>query len=114
MALLDQTWFWLVVVLLEIILAFWLARRLFGLPKSKNTNRHRCCEDFEWQEIADLGEAAGVDFELGRCTNCGAFILSVFYVSSTTYNVISKQRAEAFLALQGKAELKKALKRWIS
>lgn len=72
-----------------------------------------CCAEQDWTALADLGHAAGADFDLGRCRSCGAHLMAVFYVASTTYVVISKEQAEGFLALQGTPELKKALKAWL-
>ena len=39
--------------------------------------------------------------------------MAVFYAQSTNYVVISKERAEHFLDLQGTPELRKALKNWV-
>ena len=71
-----------------------------------------CCSEQEWEPVADLGHTAGVDFDLGRCKNCGTYLMAVFYVNSTTYNVLSKQQGERFLKLQGSPELKKSLRQW--
>ena len=75
-------------------------------------DEYTCCSKQEWEPVADLGHTAGVDFDLGRCKNCGTYLMAVFYVNSITYNVLSKQEAERFLKLQGSPELKKSLKRW--
>ena len=72
-----------------------------------------CCSEQEWEPVADLGHTAGVDFDLGRCKNCGTYLMAVFYVSSTTYNVLSEQQAERFLRLRGSPVLRKALRRWL-
>ena len=65
----------------------------------------------ETEAIADFDHAAGVD--LGRCASCGAWLMAVWYHRSTTYNVISKERAEYFLDLQGTPELRRVLKAWV-
>ena len=57
-----------------------------------------CCSEQEWEPVADLGHAAGVDFDLGRCKNCGTYLMGMFHVSSTTYNVLSNM---FFLRLTG-------------
>ncbi len=85
----------------------------FGLPKFGTAARHGCCADQSWTPLADFGHAAGVDLDLGRCENCGAYLMAVFYVQSTNYVVISKERAEHFLELHGTPELKTALKNWL-
>ena len=76
-------------------------------------SQYRCCSEMEWEAVADLGHTAGVDFDLGRCKNCGTYLMAVFYVNSITYNVLSDQQAKRFLKLQGSDTLKKALKRWL-
>ena len=75
-------------------------------------SEYRCCDELEWEAVADLGHTAGVDFDLGRCKNCGTYLMAVFYVVSTTYNVLSKEEAEEFLQLQESPKLKAALRRW--
>ena len=75
-------------------------------------DEYTCCSKQEWEPVADLGHTAGVDFDLGRCKNCGTYLMAVFYVNSVTHNVLSKQAAERFLGLQGSEKLKKALRRW--
>jgi len=72
-----------------------------------------CCSEQEWEPVADFGHTAGVDLDLGRCKHCKTYLMAVFYVNSTTYNVLSKQKAKRFLKLQGSAELKKTLRRWV-
>jgi len=78
--------------------------------------RYRCCERMDWKVVADFGHVAGFDLDLCRCAVCGAYSIAVFYVSSTTYNVISGELAEHFLRLRDSAnpkEFKLALKRWV-
>jgi hypothetical protein len=93
-------------------LIFLMIYDLFRLPKFGTAPRYDCCADQSWTPLADFGHAAGADFDLGRCENCGTYLMAVFYVQSTNYVVISKERAEYFLKLQGTPELKKALKNW--
>lgn len=77
-------------------------------------SQYQCCERMQWTPVADLGEAAGFDFDLGRCAACGISIMAVFYVSSTTYNCISDEQAQRFLSLRDDAPaLKKALRKWV-
>jgi len=38
--------------------------------------------------------------------------MAVFYVVSTTYNILSKEEAEKFLQLQKSPKLNAALRRW--
>jgi hypothetical protein len=75
--------------------------------------RHKCCENQEWVGVADLGHAAGVDFDLGKCKNCGRYLMAVFYTGpESTYVVIRRSTAEAWLRLQGTDELRRRLKKW--
>ncbi len=75
--------------------------------------RSDCCSDQEWTHVADFGHTAGFDFDLGRCANCGAYLLAVAYADRPTIHVIGKSEAESFLRLDGTPELKKALRRWV-
>jgi hypothetical protein len=86
---------------------------LFAMPTFGSATRHTCCDNQSWTAVADFGHAGGVDLDLGTCENCGAYLMAVFYVSSTNYVVISNEQAEHFLKLQGTPELKKALKNWV-
>lgn len=77
-------------------------------------SQYRCCDDMQWQSVADFGHVAGFDLDLGRCAACGIYIMAVFYVSSTIYNCISDELAQRFLALrEDPIALKKALRRWV-
>ncbi len=72
-----------------------------------------CCNDQKWTGVADFGHTAGFDFDLGRCASCGAYLLSVAYAERPTVHPIEAREAEVFLRLQGKPELRQALKRWV-
>lgn len=75
--------------------------------------RHTCCDKRSWIDVAELGHAGGCDLDLGWCENCGAYLMAVFYVNSTNYVVLSDERAEHFLRLEGTPQLKKELKSWV-
>ncbi len=94
-------------------LVWLISHDLFAMPTFGSAVRHTCCDDRSWTAIADFGHAGGVDLDLGKCENCGAYLMAVFYVSSTIYLVISNEQAENFLSLHGTPELKKALKNWV-
>jgi hypothetical protein len=67
----------------------------------------------EWTTVADLGEADGGDFTLGRCSVCRAWLMDVFYGESGTINVLSDELGLRFDGLRGRQpELKAALKGW--
>ncbi|HUT36412.1 MAG TPA: hypothetical protein VNE39_23195 [Planctomycetota bacterium] len=75
--------------------------------------KYRCCGSQEWEAVADLGHAAGVDFDLGRCRNCGRYLMAVAYVGpGSTCIVVRRSTAEAWLSLQGTEELRRRLKKW--
>ncbi len=86
---------------------------LFAMPTFGSARKPICCDNRSWTAVADFGHAGGVDLDLGKCENCGAYLMAVFYVSSTNYVVISNEQAEHFLTLHGTPELKKALKNWV-
>jgi len=104
----------LATVLLGGLPAIWLIiSDLFAMPTFGTAVKHTCCENQSWTAIADFGHAGGVDLDLGKCENCGAYLMAVFYVSSTNYVVISREQADEFLALGDTPERKKALKNWV-
>ncbi|MCZ6588576.1 MAG: hypothetical protein O7B24_11590 [Alphaproteobacteria bacterium] len=86
---------------------------LFGWPTFGSAKRHTCCDQQSWTAVWDFGHAGGVDLDLGKCENCGAYLMAVFYVDSTNYVVISNEQAQHFLTLHDTPELKKALKKWV-
>ena len=63
--------------------------------------KYRCCDNMPWKAVADLGHAAGADFDFGRCAACGARLLDVFTAVSSTITVIGEAAAQ-----------RKALKAW--
>lgn len=100
-----------------LVIVLTVSRRLFALPKIRELSfddRHRCCDSQRFEAAADFGEVTGFDLELGRCANCDAWLMAVFWASSTTYNVISQEQAERFLRLQGTPELHRALETWVN
>lgn len=108
----------LATVLLAGLPLIWLViHDLFAMPTAGSTTsaptRHMCCDNQSWTPIADFGHAGGCDLDLGQCEACGAYLMAVFYVSSTNYVVVSKEEAERFLRLHGTPALKKALKDWV-
>jgi hypothetical protein len=75
----------------------------------------RCCPRQEWEAVADFGHVSGIDFDLGRCKNCGRYLLATWWVGpESTYHVIRKDTAERWLKLQGTKELKRRLKKWFN
>jgi hypothetical protein len=90
-----------------------IIHELFALPTFGAAASRTCCDQQSWTAVADFDHAGGVDLDLGKCENCGVYLMAVFYVVSTNYVVITNELAEHFLALQGTPELKKALKNWV-
>ncbi|MCW5966750.1 MAG: hypothetical protein KIT83_22110 [Bryobacterales bacterium] len=65
----------------------------------------------QWTPVADLGHAAGFDFDLGRCANCSRWVMAVFY-TQTTYDCLTDEFANECLRLREKPqELKSLLRR---
>jgi len=38
----------------------------------------RCCINYEFSRIADLAQADGVEFTLGKCIYCGTYIVDCY------------------------------------
>jgi hypothetical protein len=74
-----------------------------------------CCDKFEWTLVADFDHAAGCDLDLGRCANCGGYVMCVSYYGHGNYVPVTEEQAEAWLALQKQdpLKLKAALRRWV-
>ncbi len=111
-----DAWRWTIAtVLLGGLPVLWLViHELLGRPATvEQPVRRECCDRQSWTAVADLGHAGGVDLDLGRCANCGTYLMAVFYVTSTNYVTISREQAEHFLSLRDTPELKPALKRWV-
>ncbi len=109
-------WFWAGLIG-SLAIGLHLSRRLFALPKFDGASpeeRHTCCDRQQFEQVADLEQAGGFDFDLGRCASCGAWLMAVFWGASTTCNVIPEEQAEHFLGLQGTPELRRALKAWVN
>ncbi|MBW2394957.1 MAG: hypothetical protein JRG95_11865 [Deltaproteobacteria bacterium] len=109
-------WLW-VGLIGSLAIGLQLSRRLFALPRfdgASPAERHACCDRPQFEQVVDFGQAAGFDFDLGRCGSCGAWLMAVFRGASITCNVISEEQAEHFLGLQGTPELRRALKTWVN
>ena len=76
----DHGWVWVFIILVEFLVALLIARRIFRIPKFKETVKHSSCDNLVWEVVADFDCAVGFDFDPGRCANCGAYVMVVFYV----------------------------------
>ena len=86
---------------------------LFPWPKFGGGTRYTCCDQQSWTSVADFGHAGGCDLDLGKCAACGTYLMAVGYHGPANHVVLSDERAQYFLGLQGTPALKKALKDWV-
>ena len=80
------------------------------------TSRYRCCDRFEWVFLADFGRVAGVDLDLGRCGQCGMFVMAVVEPQggSLTRVCLTNAEAQTFLSRQDDpAGLEAVLQAWL-
>lgn len=59
-----------------------------------------CCNASTWTNVADFGHGGGFDFDLGRCSACGSYVLCVDYHGASGYHRLTDERAAFFLSLQ--------------
>ena len=76
-----------------------------------------CCSEQEFErhsdpEIADIGKSKGVEYTVGRCKNCGAFLIHCWAggVAGST-NVVSRDLIDSFVAAAPESR-KKLLSDW--
>ena len=80
-------------------------------------SRGRCCDDFRWVEVADLGTVAGHGLTFGRCGGCAMPVIKVVEPENGSVSRVSLTRAEerAFLRLRNDpARLRAAVEAWIA
>ena len=73
-----------------------------------------CCENQSFKLVEELGRAESVDWDLGRCTGCGAYLLrqwSEYAPGRVFYDQLSDEEAAGFQAAHG-IERKSLLKKW--
>jgi len=78
--------------------------------------QQKCCENMKWEEVADLGHASGVDLDLGRCKQCGTYVMAIYsyFHGTPVYVTVNPADAERFISLLGRLhELRVALKDWL-
>lgn len=73
-----------------------------------------CCSGSTWTPVADFGQAAGCDLDLGRCAVCGSYVLCLAYGGSGTYHRLREERAQYYLTLlrEDPELLRSILRRW--
>jgi hypothetical protein len=73
-----------------------------------------CCAAPKFKLVEDLGHTEGVDWDLGKCNACGAYLLrqwSEYAPNKTFYDKLSDDEANAFLKSEG-VQRKSLLKQW--
>jgi hypothetical protein len=82
-----------------------------------DVSRGRCCNDFDWVEVADFGTVSGHGLTLGRCGSCDMPVMTVVEPEDGSVSRVSLTRPEerAFLDLRDDpATLRAALEAWIA
>ena len=79
-------------------------------------SRGRCCDDFQWVEVADFGTVARHDLSLGKCGRCGMPVMTVVETEDGSVSRVTLTRAEerVFLSLRDDpTRLKAAPADWV-
>lgn len=74
----------------------------------------QCCNDTQYKFVEELGHVESVDWDLGRCTACGAWLLHQWseYAPTRTFDdPLTDAEAEAFRTAEGRERVL-LLKRW--
>jgi hypothetical protein len=73
-----------------------------------------CCENPKYEQIEELGHVESVDWDLGRCTSCGAYLLqqwSEYAPASVFYDKLSAEDGEFLKTAEQRPRLI-FLKKW--
>ncbi len=73
-----------------------------------------CCASPKFKLEEELGHTEGVDWDLGKCLTCGAYLLrqwSVYAPDRIFYDKLSDDEANTFLKSEG-VKRKSLLKQW--
>ncbi len=73
-----------------------------------------CCKKPSWIAELDLAHAAGFEYMLGKCDQCGAYSMNVFCVatSMTGFEPVSLTDVERMKSLTDANELKEFMRNW--
>lgn len=80
----------------------------------------KCCSRYEFKRIRDLAHADGVEFTLGQCSSCGAYIADCYAPygpNPESYSVpivITKIEADEMSSISDFKQLKKYLRDWFN
>jgi hypothetical protein len=73
-----------------------------------------CCDDPKFELIEELGHVESVDWDLGRCTSCGSYLLRQWseYAPLHTYlDKLTEEEGVEFRNSEGRRRVS-LLKRW--
>jgi hypothetical protein len=74
----------------------------------------KCCDDPKYEQIEELGHVEAVDWDLGRCRSCGAYLLQQWSEHAPLHvylDKLSEEEGERFRRSEGRDRLV-LLKRW--
>jgi hypothetical protein len=74
-----------------------------------------CCNNLKWKFVADANSTDGCEFTIGKCGNCQANLIHLFYtavVHEGAYEIVSDALVSQILNLTGKPEQKDFMKEW--
>jgi hypothetical protein len=75
-----------------------------------------CCDALKFVPLEDLGHAESVDWDLGRCASCNAYLLqkwSEYAADRLYYDTLTDDEAERFRRSEGRERIS-LLKAWYS
>jgi hypothetical protein len=73
-----------------------------------------CCDEPKFEEIEELGHVESVDWDLGTCTSCGAYLLrqwSEYAPASVFYDKLTSDEGDYLKTAERRARLM-FLKQW--
>ncbi len=72
-----------------------------------------CCAKPVWINIRDLGTANALEFDLGRCADCGQYVMHIYYQGTSGYWVVAEEDAAELLEAAPGPERKALINRWL-
>jgi hypothetical protein len=78
------------------------------------TNMNQCCNNLEFEFVADANKADGCEFTIGKCKNCQTNLIHCFQTSIVhpgVYQVVDNALISKALQLEGK-EQKEFMRAW--
>ena len=74
-----------------------------------------CCNNLKWEFVADASSADGCEFTIGKCLNCQANLIHLFYTAVAHeggYEVVGDAFVSQILNLDGGIEQKEFMRKW--